>query len=115
MKYIDDTLRLDDIEVTLPAPIGGAVEVDEFVVVQLDTLGAADRLNTEHYRRNVWGIESDGTTRWRIEAGDRIDGHVKPYTDVWMEDNALWAYNWNGITYKIDPTDGSHCDSRVMR
>lgn len=115
MRYTDETLHIGDTEVTFPVTIGEAVKVGDLVVVQLDTLGAADRLDPEIYRRNVRGIKSNGTTQWRIEAGDRIDGQVKPYTDVWIEDGALWAYNWNGVAYEIDPADGSHRDSRVMR
>lgn len=115
MMYTDNKLQINDTEVNLPATITEAVEFEDTVVVQLDTLGKADQLGSEVYRRNIWCIEDDGTVRWKIETADRIDGQIKPYTNVWTEDDVLRAYNWNGIAYEIDPSDGSHRDSQVMK
>lgn len=115
MEHSGNTLRIDATEIELPAAIAEVVELDDAVVVQLDTLCKADRLDTEVYRRNVRCLERDGRTRWLIERAEPIGGHVSPYTGLWKDDDALWAYNWNGVAYEVDPTDGSLRDSQLMK
>lgn len=81
----------------------------------LDTLGKSESVDEVTYCRNVWGIDRDGTTRWKIEPAETIRGEHKPYTSIWKEKGELWAYNWNGMGYQIDKSDGSISDSRFMK
>ena len=111
----DRILRIGDVEVEFAADVGEVIEIEGAVVVQLDTLDEADRLDSEVYRRNVRCIERDGSTRWLIERAEPSQGEFQPYTGLWKEADSVWVYNWNGIAYEVDLTDGSHRDSRVMK
>lgn len=115
MEHSGNTLRINATEIEFPAVIAEVVEFDDVVVVQLDALGKADRLDTEVYRRNVRCLERDGRTRWLIERAEPSQGDYQPYTGLWKEAGSVWAYNWNGIAYEVDPTDGSLRDSQLMK
>lgn len=115
ISYNAAQLTIDGTEIELPAPISVVLEREDYVIVQLDTLGKESSLDADTYRQNIWRIEPDGTIRWKVVAAEPIEGESAPYTDVWETDNSVWAYNWNGIAYELDPASGDHRDSRLMK
>lgn len=108
-------LAIDGVAVQLPADASSVVALDDAVIVQYAAMDRSDALTDDEYRRNVWCVEPDGSIRWTIEPADRLEGRVKPYTDVWEEDGSVRAYNWNGLAYELDLDDGRHLGTRQLK
>lgn len=109
------SVQIGDTEVEFPVSIGEVVTLEDAVIVQLDIPTETDHLDSELSHRNIRCIEPDGSTRWEIEPAEPSQGDHQPYTGLWREDGAVWAYNWNGIAYELSLEDGSHQDSKLMK
>lgn len=102
LAIANETTRFD-------APIAQYIELDEFVVVRLEMTGDA---YTNHLR-NILGVTRDGTVRWKLPK--RPDHEPRPYTNVYTDEDGLWASNFSGNKYQIDPRTGSIIDERFVK
>ena len=113
--YSGRTLEFNNNRVEFPEPIGEVVEIDDGFIVQFQTAGKEDAYDEKKDSRNVWKIGSDGAVQWRIERADPYDGEYDPFTGLWKEDGEIWAYNFNGLAYQVDPENGELGETRQMK
>lgn len=115
VSFSGSTLSIGDESIVLSAPIKQVIELNGLIAVRMETLGKRGEAEEPTYSRNVWGIERDATVRWEIEPAEKIRGEHKPYTNIWEEEGHLWAYNWNGLAYRVDLETGELREHRQMR
>ena len=97
-------LVLGENRVELPRAIESVVEIDELVAVLLEP--AADATVAE----NVRGFGTDGRMLWTIERIPSPSRDANPYVRIRAENGNLWASDWKGMEYLIDPETGRHLD-----
>ena len=102
-------LTIDSAETTFDYEIADFVEFDGLTVVRLDVPTG------EVNNRNVVGIDEKGTERWRIPESPHGPTEDNPYMDLNMRDGELWAGNWNGWTYRIDPETGELLEHKFTK
>lgn len=102
IDYDENILEIDDRSIELPHPIEDAILVKDIVVVLL-----FPPRDSPDKAQNVFGLELDGERRWTIDSV--IEGSRTPrtYTYIKCEDGQLYADNWNGYRYVVDPETGS--------
>lgn len=91
--------------VTFPHPVGQVVDCGEVAVVRLDAPGS--------FPRNVYGVASDGTVRWRLQRTPFAEsGKRDSYDSIGKrrQGRLVWARSWWGSVYDIEPATG-----RVVR
>ena len=84
--------------------IDSVVNTDEIVVVLLEPV--ADTTVAE----NVRGFGTDGQMLWTIESIPSPSQDSNPYVRIRAENGKLWASDWKGMDYLIDPETGRHLD-----
>jgi outer membrane protein assembly factor BamB len=109
IEYNERSVKIKGTTVTLPDPPQKHVEVDETIVLLIDTLAKSN------LTRNVWGLSPDGTVRWKVEEGGPPDGKSHPYTGLTMKDGDVWVYNWDGHIYRIDLEDGQTLEKKYVK
>lgn len=75
--------------------------VDETLIVLLR--------KSENYNdiQNVYGVELDGSVVWQIEQIVRL---FSPFSNIYIEAGELYAVNFSGMAYCLEPKTG-----RVIR
>lgn len=110
----DTTVTVNGTERSFPVPIREWLDFGDVLVVRLEVT-----METHEYgKRNVIGLASDGTTVWIVpKAPDPADsGEITSYTSISRKlGDQLWAYNANGFSYRLDPSDGSILDRQFKR
>ena len=103
-------IEIDGEAIEFNAPIGDEAEFEEVVVIRLEA-------NLDEYpdrNRNVIGISKDGSISWKIPARPEYD--PRQYSGMWTdEDGNLWAFNFDGWAYQIDPSTGAILDKEFHR
>lgn len=107
----DDCLPINGNSITFTNSIREHLDFDDFVVVDL-------RLTAENpeFNRNIVAVNPDGCVRWRIdECPDVTSGGHDAYAGLFKEGTELWAYNLNGMKYKINTDNGSVIDGKFVK
>jgi hypothetical protein len=104
IKYKGYVLNIDGEKIQLPMKIMNTIQVDDKIVVDLNTRDEKGEVVTN----NVRCFTTDGDQLWEIESPDRPPRSGEPvYTHVHEEDGELFAHNWNTYKYKVNLEDGS--------
>lgn len=105
----DQTVTIGGTTVEVPNPIDTAVEFGDIVAVLLDT-------GTESpARNNVWAFSPDGNLLWKAEPVRAPANDANTYVSLWVDEGTLWAGDWKGIDYELDPETGCHVDSQFSK
>jgi len=116
VEYSGRTVKLPDGTLRCPAPVKDILDLQSNdVLVLLKTSGKYDEFDEETRCQNVWRVGPDGTVRWRIRKGDMISGEYASYSSIWDENGAIWAYNTNGLAYRVDLETGKLGETRQMK
>ncbi|WP_232685983.1 hypothetical protein [Halobacterium zhouii] len=115
VEYSGRTLELDAGPIEFPDSIGDVLTVDDGYIVRLQTAGKEGDYDESIDSRNVVKVRADGTEEWRVERADMIAGEYDPFTGLWTEDGEIWAYNFNGLAYQVDPETGELGETRLMK
>lgn len=97
--YAPTELPVGDDVLEFPVPVGFATERDGVVVVFLDVYGSdADLNGPVPGNRCVFGYDTDGTERWRVEPLDEED----VFTDVYEDGDSIGAHSMGGRNMHLD-------------
>ncbi|WP_408959991.1 hypothetical protein [Natrinema sp. 74] len=102
-------IEINGESVVLPGPVQKIVEINELVVVLFRPPPG------EISERNIRAYDRSGTKQWSIEPATMPTGESYRYTGLRIEDGELWAYNWKGGDYRIDPFTGEIEDSELAK
>lgn len=83
--------------------INEILEVDEMLIVLLES--------PLSYTRNVYGVNSSREISWQI---DNFISDVG-FTHIYILDGKLWAGNWSGMHYCLDPKSGEIIDRIFLK
>lgn len=109
ISYTEGGLLIDGEPIEIPTSVAQVLQTEDLVIVRLDPDDEYDKA------RNVWAFDDDAKLIWEIKrATKKGDEHYR-YTNIWLDDGELWAYNWNGIAYEVDLESGELRDSRSMK
>lgn len=115
-EYYGQTVELANGSLECPAPVKDILRIDEEdVLVLLETTGKYDEFDEDIRCRNIWRIGSNGSIQWRIQKGDIISGDCASFSSIWEENEAVWAYNTNGLAYQVELETGSLGKTRQMK
>lgn len=78
------------------------------LIVVLDPTGVED------LPENVYGVDTSGRVRWRVQRFDFAHGRP-PYTGVNVSARGVTLYNRSGVEVLIDPLTGRVLDSEFTR
>ena len=82
-------------------PVAQYIESDEIIAIRLKNTGE----EFQYSLRNVLGINMDGRIRWKISK--KPDHRPRSYTNIYTKDQKdLWAYNFSGNLYQVNPKTG---------
>jgi len=103
ISYSDKTVYIDDVNVDLDYRINDTlyIEDQELVVVKVTIRVASDG----NHGRNVFGLNHDGSIRWRIQEGYGRKTK-RPYHSVRYEDGQLIAKCLDSYIYDVDVETG---------
>jgi len=68
----------------------------------------------EDKRRNLFKVDKSGVVQWQISYYTSMPS-VSTFTNVEMRDDEIWAFNFNGGMYQIDPRDGTIVSSGLVK
>ena len=81
------------------------VEVDvEKRVILYDYDKINENLEKSEQARNIFAVNRDGETLWRISTQFDEEGH--PFIEMYMREGQLYAYRWDSFEYAIDVETG---------
>lgn len=69
-------------------------------LLQRNTATSEFKGTIEEYSRNVYRMTDSGDALWRINWD--CDGKGSPFTQLFVNENSLVAYNSNGFRYRVD-------------
>ena len=104
VTFSGSELTIGTNHVELPRTIESAVEIDEIVAVLLEPVAGTT------VAENVRGFGADGRLLWTIESIPSPSRDSNPYVRIRTENGKLWASDWKGMDYLIDPETGRHLD-----
>ena len=110
----ENELTVNDETISFPVPIYEWIDLGDVLVVRLEEVGKPH----QYRKRNVLGISPDAKIMWLVpRAPDPADsGATKNYTSISRKrGDQLWAYNPNGFSYQLDPSDGSILDREFVK
>jgi len=90
----------------VPGRIDSTIKFDDIVVVLFEQENVDD---------NICGVNPDGTVEWQIGSTNSPSGDENPYVKIWEKDDELWAADWKGMDYRIDPQNGQKIDKKYRK
>ena len=96
-------------QIPLPAEITSVVQIQDTVVVLLDP---DDEVQSD---QNVWAFDTDGTLLWKAEKTRSPSNDINCYVKISEDDGNLWAADWKGMEYEIDPSTGKHVSKNFRK
>ncbi|MFC4440478.1 MULTISPECIES: hypothetical protein [Natrialbaceae] len=109
IEYTDNELEIGGESVVLPGPIQNIVTIDDLIIVLFRPP------DDEASGRNIRAFDRSGTEQWSVEPATMPTRKSYRYTGLRMEGDELWAYNWKGGDYRIDPSTGKIEDSKLSK
>ena len=89
-----------------------ALESGRYAIL-VDTLGKVEDYTSIERARNVYLVSPSGEIVWRIFSQFDLDGG--PFTRLWLEENVLHAYRWDGGEYSINLETGKATPDEFTR
>lgn len=84
---------------------------DEFLLALI----SYESFNTEEdQRRNLFKVDENGVVRWQV--GDCVaTPFLSTFTNVELRNQEIWAFNFDGGLYRIDPDSGAILASNFVK
>ena len=110
-QYKSNTIEINGTIQRMKYPILKILEFDQLLIVLLEI-----PCNVV-YNRNVFAIGSNGVLKWQVESPPMPTKTDSPFTNISsdLDNNKLFAYNWNGGLYEIDILNGTILSSKLMK
>jgi hypothetical protein len=71
-------------------------------------------LSEDDKRRNLFKVDKVGVVQWQI--GDYASmPSVSTFTNIELRDQEVWAFNFDGGMYRINPRDGAIVSSALVK
>jgi hypothetical protein len=105
VTFFETSVRVDtpgrSRTVMLGQSVRQALSVGDIVVVRYEP--EPGKISNE----NVLGLALDGQLLWQIEKTPHVY-EDSPYTQIGLhDDGSLWASNWDGGSYRLNPLSGA--------
>lgn len=74
-------------------------------ITVLDVLGREAAFSKEEYNRNVFRIDAQGKTIWRVAFHYGVHGY-DPFVDIRLENESIIGFTFEGWQFQISVGDG---------
>ena len=112
ISFEGQVLTIGGQQSVLPRVIKNIIVKEDVVIVRMEYYTEKGVNN-----RNIWAFDRNCNNLWKVPAAPHEVESVGKSTYVSVQDrnDEIWAKNWNGFSYRIDPITGEIIDYRFEK